>query len=618
MPVRLSLLNMRQFPKLISQPEMRNTRKLGWCSLFLALTATALFSQQSGRIPNKKTARPGYTTNRPRLVLLIVVDQFRYDYLTRFGDLFETHGIGRLLRDGASWTEANFDHVPTFTAPGHAVLMTGAWPAQTGIIANDWYERGTGKRVKSITDDSTLALGGKPNEKGKSPRRLLCSTVGDELRLADNDRSKVIGISTKDRSAILPSGRRANAAYWFSTDTGNMISSSYYFEGLPNWVARFNSRHIADGWFGASWTRLLPEAEYLKHAGADDQPWENLDKSSHDSNYFPHVITGGLSSPGLLFYKALDYTPFSNDLLISFAEEAIVNEKLGADDDTDVLTVSFSGNDYAGHRFGPYSQEAMDMTLRVDRQIGTLLDFIDAHVGLRNTIVVFTADHGASPIPEYAAAQNLPGRRYQKSDVLKQIQDGLKALYGRKDRLADDYIETFTNRDTTESGFLNSNVYLNRAALQRDGIDLEGCERAVGEIALKVPGVARYFTRAQLENGMIPPADPIARRVMHGFYSQRSGDVIIVFEPYNVFFDPPDDPVDPRSSATHGSPYSYDTHVPLIIMGPGIAAGNYDTAATPADIAPTLSHVLSVQPPSCSVGRVLSEGLGGQTKRRGT
>jgi arylsulfatase A-like enzyme len=310
-----------------------------------------------------------------------------------------------------------------------------------------------------------------------------------------------------------------------------------------------------------------------------------------------------------MFYKALDYTPFANDVLVAFAEEAITNEKLGEDADTDLLSVSFSANDYVGHRFGPYSHEAMDMTLRVDRQIGTLLDFVDAHVGLRNTLVIFSADHGASPVPEQAALLNLPGRRYQKAELLRIVEDGLKARYARKDHPATDYIQTFTNREETEQGLINSNFYLNRAALKRDGIDLDECERVVGELSMRLPGAARYFTRAQLENNFISSADPIARRVLHGFYPQRSGDVIVVFEPYNILFDLPDDPTDPRSTATHGSPYSYDTHVPLIIMGRDFAKGNYDQAATPADIAPTLAGLLGVQAPSCSIGRVLSEAM---------
>jgi predicted AlkP superfamily pyrophosphatase or phosphodiesterase len=580
-------------------------------ALLLALAGAlqVSFAQAHPRTQARRQAA-NKASQSPRLILLIVVDQFRYDYLSRFGDLFGSRGIGRLMRGGASWTDANFDHVPTFTAPGFAVFMTGAWPSQTGIVANEWYERETGRRVKAISDDSTKMLAGRPGEKGYSPRRLLCSTVGDELRLADNGRSKVIGISQKNRSAILPAGRRANGAYWFSTDNGNIISSTYYFNQLPDWVVRFNNRHLADALFGARWDRLLPnEGEYLRRAGLDDVPWENLDKSSADTNFFPHVVTGGSTAPDKPFYRALDYTPFSNDLLVTFAEEAIANEKLGAGGDTDVLSVGFSANDYVGHRFGPYSQEAMDMTLRVDQQIGKLLDFVDARVGLGNSIVIFTADHGASPVPEQAALMNLGGRRYQKADLLKVVEDGLQARYARPGRPATDYIQTFSNKNETEQGLLNSNVYLNRAALQRDGIDVAECERAVGEAALRMPGVARYFTRTQLENNSISSADQVARRVLHGFYSQRSGDVIIVYEPYSIQFDPPDDPTDPRSSATHGSPYSYDTHVPLIIMGRGFGAGSYPQAAAPADIAPTLAHVLGVETPSCSVGRVLAEAL---------
>ena len=566
------------------------------------------------RTQNTATESQAARSVRPRLVLLIVVDQFRYDYLTRFGDLFGTRGIGRLMREGASWTEANFDFTPTLTAPGHAVFMTGAWPSQTGIIANEWYERDTGKKVKSITDTSTSKLGGKPGEKGYSPRRLLCSTVGDQLRVADGDRSKVIGISAKDRSAILPAGRRATAAYWFSDDNGSMISSTYYFNQMPDWVTRFNNRHLADGWFGGRWDRLLPEAEYLKRAGLDDMPWENQDKSSNDTNLFPHVVTGGAAKPGKTFYKAFDYTPFSNDLLVAFAEEAITNEKLGADSDPDVLSVSFSANDYVGHRFGPYSQEVMDMSLRVDRQIGTLLDFVDARVGLQHAVVIFTADHGASPVPEQAALMNLPGHRYQKADLRRIVEEGLKARYARPDRPASDYIQSFTNKEETEQGLINGNFYLNRAALKRDGIDLDECERVVGELSMRMPGVARYFTRAQLESESISSSDVVSRRVLHGFYAQRSGDVIVVFQPYNILFDLPDDPTDERSTATHGSPYSYDTHVPLIIMGRDFAKGNYAQAATPADIAPTLASLLKVQAPGCSVGRVLSEALSNNNK----
>lgn len=584
---------------------MKVTRAHGLFAAALLVSCCAFFTSL-GQPARSERSVARSTGARPRLVILIVVDQFRYDYLTRFGDLFTSRGIGRLMREGASWADANFDHVPTYTAPGHATFMTGAWPSETGIIGNDWFDLGSDKKVSSVTDDDTMMLEGRPGQKGKSPRRLLCSTVGDEIRLMNNDRSKVIGISAKDRSAILPAGRHANAAYWFSTENGNMVSSTYYFNQPPAWVTSFNAGRMADKWFGARWDRLLPsESEYLKRAGKDDVPWENLDKSSNDTNYFPHIVTGGANSVSRPFYRALDCTPFSNDLLVTFAKEAITNERLGADDDTDVLSISFSANDYVGHRFGPYSQEAMDITLRVDRQIASLLDFVDARVGLANTIIAFTADHGVSPVPEQGVLLKLPAFRVSRDKLLKIVQDGIQARYARPDRPAVDYIRTFA----TDSGLINNNFYLNRAALARDGIDLAECENVVGEAAMRLPGVSRYYTRAQLEKSPPPMSDAVARRVHHGFNPQRSGDVIVVFEPYNILFSLPDDPNESRLTTTHGSPYGYDTHVPLIIMGRNFRPGSYAQAATPADIAPSLANALNVQSPSCTVGRVLVEGL---------
>lgn len=583
----------------------------------LALSLSLVFALQAGTLAGhsyaQKTrgvqvsAKPSTQASHPRLVLLIVVDQFRYDYLERFGDLFVANGIKRLLKNGASWTEANYDHMPTYTAPGHATLMTGTWPSENGIVGNDWFERETGKRVSSVTDDNTLLLGGKEGEKGSSPRRLMASTLGDEMRLATNDRAKVIGISLKNRSAILPAGRHANAAYWFSTNTGNIVSSTYYFRSLPEWVGRFNKTRMADKFFGAKWDRLLPEAEYLKRAGADAPGWEDIDTAT-DTNTFPHVITGGAKAPGKDFYKALDYSPFGNEILVAFSEEAIARESLGADADTDLLSVGFSSNDYVGHRFGPYSHEAMDISLRVDRQIAALLDDVDSRVGLQNTLVIFTADHGVAPIPEHAAAINLPGLRIKADDVLKAVKAAIKDQYGQG-RNADDYIQSFKVGNKERDGFINANVYFNFAALKRDGIGVEEFARVVGDAAMTVAGGARFFTRRQLESGAIPPSDLVARRVLHGFYSQRSGDVLLVFQPFSILVTEPDDPTDPRDPTTHGSPYSYDTHVPLIIMGNNLKAGRYIESASPADIAPTLANILGVQAPSNATGRVLEEGL---------
>lgn len=540
---------------------------------------------------------------RPRLVLLIVADQFRYDYLERFGDLFVANGLKRLMRDGASWTQSNYDHFPTYTAPGHATMMTGASPGETGIIGNEWPDRVTGKKVWSVTDTSERLLGGKPSDEASSPRRLMTSTVGDELRLVTNDRSKVIGISKKDRSAILPAGRHANAAYWFSSTAGGIVSSTYYFAQLPAWVVDFNNTRPVDQYFGKKWERLLPESEYVKRAGPDSPPWEKVTWSG-DSNAFPHTITGGATTPTAAFYGAVDYTPFSNDLVLSFAQQAISNEQLGQDDDTDVLTVSFSATDYVGHRYGPYSQELMDAVLRVDRQIATLLDFVQTKVGLANTLVVFTSDHGVSPIPEHAAALGLGGGRIKRDDFLAAVRAGIKSRYNRDGKSPDptaDYIYKFDDMGVSRDGLVNGNIYFNYAALERDKVDPEELAQVIGKAALGVPGVARYFTRGQLLRGEVSTTDPIERRVIHGFNPSRSGDVVLIPEPFKYLGD--------TITATHGSPYSYDTHVPTIIMGAGVIPGRYLEPASPADIAPTLSMLLRLTPPASATGRVLLEAI---------
>ena len=566
--------------------------------LLIILAALPIVGQRT------RPTTPAQVNRRPRLVLLIAVDQFRRDYLERFGDLFVNNGFRRLLRDGASWEEANYDHVPTYTACGHATMMTGAYPSETGIVGNEWIERETAKRITSVSDTTVKALGGNENEPAASPRRLMASTVGDELRLATNDRSKVIGISVKDRSAILPAGRHANAAYWFSSGSGNMISSTYYFPQLPAWVSAFNSKRPADKFFGARWDRLLPESEYLKRAGADSPPWENIGRISGDTNAFPHTLTGGATKPGPQFYAALDYSPFSNDLLVQFAEEALVNENLGQDNDTDVLTLSFSANDYVGHRYGPYSQEAMDISLRVDRQIETFLNFVDSKVGLRNTIVIFTADHGVAPIPEQAAALGLDGARLRGEDILTAVRSAITARYNPKGTTPDptgDYIYTYDFGGRPQPAFINGNIYFNYAALQRDGVSLDEVTRVARDAALTVRGISRAFTRAQLLQGAVSITDPIERRVVHGFYASRSGDVVVIAEPYKYLGD--------AIPATHGTPYSYDTHVPLIIVAPGLVPGRYYDRASPADIAPTVSALLRTTPPSNAVGRVLIEAI---------
>jgi predicted AlkP superfamily pyrophosphatase or phosphodiesterase len=575
--------------------------KCGRYRILIVLTLALLilvvpFLSGNAQRQRSATARQ---TRRPRLVLLVVADQFRYDYLERFGDLFGPKGLRRLLAGGASWVDANYDHVPTTTAPGHSTMMTGAYPALTGIVANEWIDRESGKRVTSVSDPQARLLGGGDVETAASPRRLMASTLGDELRMATADRSKVIGISVKSRAAILPAGRHANAAYWISLKTGTIVSSDYYFKQLPAWVLKFDEGHPADKFFGARWERLLPEPEYLKRAGPDTPAYEKVDPGKGDTNSFPHVITGGVSEPGPKFYEALDPTPYANDLVLNFAREAIRNEQLGKDDDTDVLTISFSGNDYVGHRYGPYSQEVMDVTLRFDRQLAELLDFVDAQVGLRNTLVAFTADHGVAPIPEHATEMGFDAGRIRNADVTREIRNAIAARY--QPAAGVEYIFKYDDSGTIRDALVNGNLYFDLAALKRDNINLDEMERLACRTAMRIRGIARCYTRAQLEHGEVPDNDPVSRRILHGFNPKRSGDLIMIPEPYYY--------LNSSDLASHATPYAYDTHVPLVIMGPGVVAGRYFESCSPADLAVTLAALLRIQPPSNSVGRILKEAV---------
>ncbi|HWS54999.1 MAG TPA: alkaline phosphatase family protein [Pyrinomonadaceae bacterium] len=576
-------------------------------ALAVASSASALTAQRRApRRPAPQSPPASASANRaaetagrrPRLVLLIVVDQFRYEYLERFGDLFVAGGLRRLQREGASWANAHYDHTPPETGPGHATMLTGAWPAETGIIGNLWFERNAkgdgGRLVFNSEDDEARLLGGGEKERGSSPRRLLVSTLGDELRLSTNGRSKVVGISLKDRSAILPAGRQATAAYWFSAESGRMVTSDFYMKELPAWVARFNAAAPADKYRGQAWTRLLAdESEYLRRAGPDDPEWEwKPAKAERADSVFPHRLP---DATGRKLYDAFHYTPYANEMLVEFAREALTNEALGADEDTDVLSISLSANDYVGHRYGPYSQEVMDMALRADRQIAALLDLVEARVGLRNTVVAFTSDHGVGPIPEHAQSLRLPGGRLKPDDVKARVKEALGQRFNRPN----------DSRDRGEDYFLeltakNGNIYLDLAALARDGVSREAAEQAACEGGLRVAGFARCFTRTQLERGAVSPHDALARRVLHGFHPGRSGDAVLVPEPFQYVV---------TYTADHYAPYSYDTHVPVIIMGGGVAAGTYAEPASPADIAPTLARLVRVQPPSNAAGRILIEAL---------
>lgn len=496
-------------------------------------------------------AAPPVSVKYPKLVVSIVVDQFRYDYLTRFRDQYKG-GLARLLTQGAVFTNANYEHAPTVTAVGHSTVLSGATPSVSGIVANEWYDRASGKTVTSVSDPREKLLGGTGKE-AASPRRLMVSTLGDELKMSGRGKPKVFGMSIKDRSAILPAGHMADGAFWFDDASGNFVSSTYYFNELPPWVQTFNQTRAADKFAGAEWKAV--DGTVLRKMS------EKADKT---------------------YFKSLEDTPFGNDVLEEFAERAVRAEKLGQRDTTDVLAVSFSSNDYIGHAKGPDSPEVRDVTLRTDRVLEKLFVFLDRQVGAGNFVVVLTADHGVAPVPEVNAERHMPGGRLKDADASAAVTDALAKKYGQgKWVLANTY----------------GSIYLNWDLIGEKGASREEAERIAAEAAIKQPHVFRVYTRTQLERGLVQ-GDRFDRRMLNGHYGPRTPDLRVVVDPYWM---------SASTGTTHGAPFGYDSHVPLILMGPGIKAGRYHRAAAPNDIAPTLATMLDVETPSGSVGRVLDE-----------
>ena len=545
---------------------------LALINIFSTVTAAA---QQRRRAANA----PPNAAKPVRLVVGIVIDQFRYDYLQRFHDQFGEGGFKRLLNGGAVFTNANYIHTPTFTACGHATFMSGATPAMNGVIGNEWFDRESGRRVTSVSDGKVKLLGGREDAAGMSPSKMLGSTIGDELKLATAGQARVIGVSLKDRSAILPSGKHPNGAYWYDQGVGNLVSSAYYFSDLPDWVKKFNKEMRPDRFFGKRWEKLLPESAYQRST-ADDAPYEKFSAG----NKFPYIITGGEEIPGSRFYNQFQYTPFANDYLVDFAKAAIESENLGADDTTDLLTISFSSNDLVGHAYGPYSQEVQDMTLRTDRTLAELFNYLDRKIGLDRVVIALTADHGVAPVPAHAQQFGLGGIVEPKA-VTDAVENALNKSFGEEKWIL---------------AFVNGNVYFDEAVIERRKVAVEDVERVASQAVTKIAGVAECFTRSQILSGRLPQTK-IARSVANGFHAQRNGNLVVVPQPF--FF------IAEGITTTHGTPYVYDTHVPVIFYGAGVAAGTYHEASSPADIAPTLAAMLKIEIPSNSVGRILTDAI---------
>ena len=512
---------------------------------------------------------------KPKLVVVLVIDQFRPDYLQRFRPYFGRGGFNLLLRRGANFRQAEYQHAATLTCPGHAVILTGSHANLNGIIANQWFDQKSGRQEYCTADSSATLIGSLAP--GRSPRNLLASTIGDQLKEATGGRGKVISVAGKDRAAIMLGGHRADAAYWMEDSL--FVSSTYYMQGLPRWVEEFNASGRVRSYAGKFWSRLLSRSAYATLGPDDVAAEENV---AGMGRIFPHRLSDSTAR----FLGAFKSSPFQNEVLIEFAMRAVGTEKLGEDDDPDLLGVSLSANDLIGHAFGPASHEVMDVTVRTDRLLERFFAFLDQRIGLGHTLVVLTADHGVAPLPE-TVEPNRGGARLNPAGIADAAESALKAQFGAGP--APGWV-LYTSTPW---------LYLNIKALRQRGIALGEAERTARAAVRGVRGVHQALTATELRQQQ---ASGTASSAAFSFHPERSGHVYFELKPFVI---PAREPV----GTTHGSPWSYDTRVPLLWMGAAVRRGAYAGPVSIADIAPTLAAILGIATPAGSQGRVLAEML---------
>jgi len=501
---------------------------------------------------------------RPKLIIVIVIDQFRGDYLERYRDQFGDGGFRVFLDRGAYFTDCNYDYANTRTAPGHATLFTGSYSSGHGIVANEWWDPQKKKRVTSVEDDATKLVGVERTGPGASPHNLLSDTLGDELKLATGGKARVFAVSLKDRAAVLPAGFSGDAAYWIDPKSGDWITSTYYRPDLPEWVRNFNGSHRAEKYWNREW------------------------KDSDGNILGSTAPRNGKNKAGeaLGFYEVVGSTPFANDYQLEFAKELVLYEKLGAGAATDLLVISLSANDILGHKVGPDSPQMRSMALELDKSLAEFFGFLGHQIGMANVWMALSADHGIAPLPEFAKTLRLPAANLDAKALREQINSLLSKKYSKKaDYVLDvDYPLAWLNEDAfagTPTGKKESDA-----------------ETDAGE-AMKQAGLAGYFTKSRLARGEAP-ATEIGRRYAHSYSPEGGWYVIGIPNPFQVGI---------TKGTDHATPFSYDTHVPLAFYGLAFQPGTYRTHAEPVDLAVTLASLLGINAPAQATGRVLTEAL---------
>ena len=531
--------------------------------LRLALGALALLGLIPGAFASAYNARP-------KLVVVIVIDQFRGDYLERYRDQFGDGGFRVFLDRGAYFTDCNYDYANTRTAPGHATLFTGSYTSGHGIVANEWWDPQKKKRVTSVEDDATKLVGGGKTGPGASPHNLMSDTLGDELKLATGGKARVFAVSLKDRAAVLPAGFAGDAAYWIDPKNGDWITSTYYRPDLPEWVRNFNGRRPSER-----------RAEKFLN-----REWKDRDGTVLGST----APRNGNDGTPAGFYEVVGSTPFANDYQLEFAKELVLYEKLGAGPATDLLVISLSANDILGHQVGPDSPQMRSMALELDRSLAEFFDFLGHQIGMANVWMALSADHGIAPLPDFAKTLRLPAANLDAKTLRAQI----NSLLSKKYRQSADYV-----RDLDYPlAWLNEGAFSGVLSANSAGQKEAEAETDVGE-AMRQVGLTGYFTKSQLARGETP-ATEIGRRYAHSYSPEGGWYVMGVPIPFNV---------GTTKGTDHATPFSYDTHVPLAFYGLAFQPGIYRTHAEPVDLAVTLASLLGINAPAKATGRVLTEAL---------
>jgi predicted AlkP superfamily pyrophosphatase or phosphodiesterase len=541
---------------------------------FFLLVIGFIFRVFGGNFQNEKKINQS-----PKLVVGIVVDQMKYQYLTKYWKHYSEGGFKRLINKGFNAKSNHYGYAQTSTGPGHTTVATGTHPGVHGIIGNSWFNKKTKKSVYCVDDMNYNTVGSSTDRGKKSPTNLLTTTLSDENRIATNFIGKTIGVAIKDRGSILSSGHTANAAYWFDSKEGSFISSTYYLTSLPSWAQEFNdSRHIDS--YLKPWETYHDISTYIE-SGPDMNEYES-NFSGEENPIFPHNFKIKNDKTGKPYYGSISSTPFGNSLVTDFSIKAIEGEKLGEDNITDFLLIDFSSTDYVGHQFGANSKEVQDTYIRLDKEIERLLNYFDNKIGKNNYTLFLTADHGASDAPGFLKDNKIPINYFNSKKFKRHIEKALIKSFGSKYVIANNS---------------NQQIFLNYEYIEKLNLNLESVKNRVIEIIQSFPGIDNVYSSHQILN---ENDDHFVTLIRNGFNKNISGDIVFTIMPNWVYY---------RKGSTHGRRFNHHTHVPLILFGNGIKKGSISRETDVIDIAPTIASVLGINSPNASTGKVIFEAI---------